>query len=343
MFDFTPKITKKFLLDKNTAEAYFEFYLGVPVKKGLFCSPSVIRVDHKPTCSFYKNSKGDLIYKDFAGISGDFVTIVMEIFKVSYYKALNIIANDFGYVKLENYVTNIPKLVYTGSVLTETNKAKIQVEIKDFSEKELAWWGSFGISLNTLKKFKVFSIKHIFLNNNYFDSSKESSPVYGYYGGLDSIKDELWRLYMPTKKAYRFMSNWSGRHWHGSKQLPSSGTHCVLIKSMKDLMLLYEHGITSIAPTSENILMTETQLNKVSERYNNIIVFFDNDLPGVRGAHKYKKTYGLRCIFLKRKYSKDISDFYKKVSSNVFWGVIDELNAIILDKSIRITKHFYVF
>ena len=113
MFEFTPQITKKFLLDRKPAEAYFEFYLGVPVKKGLFCSPSIIRVDHKPTCSFYKNSKGTLLYNDFAGISGDFVTIVMEIFKVSYYKALNIIATDFGYIKLDNYVANTPKLVYT--------------------------------------------------------------------------------------------------------------------------------------------------------------------------------------------------------------------------------------
>ena len=113
---------------------------------------------------------------------------------------------------------------------------------------------------------------------------------------------------------------------------------------MKDLMLLYEHGIIAIAPTSENILITSGQFEKIAERYNNnIIVFFDNDLAGVKGAKKYKKTYKSRCIFIKRKYSKDISDLYKKVSSNVFWGVIDELNEIILDKSIRITKHFYVF
>ena len=32
---------------------------GVPVKKGLFCSPSIIRSDKKPTCAFYKNKKGD--------------------------------------------------------------------------------------------------------------------------------------------------------------------------------------------------------------------------------------------------------------------------------------------
>jgi hypothetical protein len=343
MYELPPKITKGFLLNKKPAEAYFEFYLGVPVKKGLFKSPSCLRIDNHPTCAFYKNANGDLLYKDFAGISGDFIKVVMEIFKVSYYKALNIIANDFGYIKSENYQVNLPKREYSGSILKETERAKILVEIQEFSERELSWWNSFGISLNTLKKFKVYSIKHVFLNGVYFTSSTDKCPIYGYYGGKNSDNIELWRLYMPTKRSYRFISNWSGNHWHGSAQLPINKNHCIIIKSMKDLMLLYEFGFTSIAPTSENVLITESQFSKLQNKYQNILLFFDNDLPGVKAAQKYKKAYGIRCIFIKRKYSKDISDLYKKVSSAVFWTIVDELNSIILDNNIKKTKHFYVF
>ena len=61
--DVVPKITKEFLLSKNSQETYFEHYLGVPVKKGLFCSPAIIRNDSKPTCSFYKNKRG-VFYQD---------------------------------------------------------------------------------------------------------------------------------------------------------------------------------------------------------------------------------------------------------------------------------------
>ena len=343
MFDLPPKISKGFLLEKNPAEAYFEYYLGVPVKKGLFKSPPCLRKDNHPTCSFYKNPRGDLIFKDFAGVSGDFVKIVMELFQVPYYKALNIIANDFGYIKSEELPVNLPKREYSGVVLKETEKSRIQVEVKDFDKKELDWWASFGISEKTLKKFKVYSIKHIFLNGNYFNSSSDKTPIYGYYGGETSDKTELWRLYFPTKRTNRFLSNWSSTLWHGSKQLPNFGDHCVLSKSMKDLMLLYEFGITSIAPTSENILMSAAQMQKIKEKYKNIFVFFDNDLAGVKGAKKYKKAYNVRCIFIKRKYSKDISDLYKKVSSNVFWGIIEELNTIINDPTIKKTKHFYIF
>lgn len=338
------RITKELLLSKNSQETYFEHYLGIPVKNGLFTSPSVIRKDRTPTCAFYKNKQGALMYKDFAGPSFDFLGAVMYIFNCSYYKALRIVANDFGFIELPKMEKNLRKIDYSGFVLKQTEKAKIQVEIQDFSEKELKWWGSFGISIAILTKYKVFSIKSVFLNGNYYSSSSETSPIYGYYGGTNSDGNELWRLYMPTKRKFRFLSNWASSKLQGSHQLPKSGSHCILIKSMKDLMLLYEFGFISCATTSENILISEAQHRKVSEKFsNNVLVFFDNDLAGVKGAKKYKKAYGSRCIFIKRKYCKDLSDLYKKVSSTVFWSIVDELNSIVEDSTVKKTKHFYVF
>ena len=97
MFNLEPaeqKITKELLLSKNSEETYMEHYLGIPVKKGLFKSP--LRKDSKPTASFFRNKKGDLIFHDFRGdFYGNFISVVIELFQCSYYKALKIIANDF--------------------------------------------------------------------------------------------------------------------------------------------------------------------------------------------------------------------------------------------------------
>jgi len=337
------KITKELLLSKHSEEEYLEYYLGVPVKKGLFCSPPLIRRDNKPTCSFYKNKNGNVIFKDFAGISGDVFTIVMYLFQCSYYQALRIIANDFNIItidKLEKHQSLIP---YSGNILKTTEKANIQVEIKEFSDKELIYWKNFGISKLTLEKFKVYSIKSVFLNRVYHTSSTEQVPIYGYYGGESSVDEELWRLYFPTKKTYRFLSNWSSSMLQGMKQITKFGESCIIIKSMKDLMLLDEFGFTSVAPTSENILITPLQFKKLSSKFNQILIFFDNDRAGVLCSHKYKKEYNCRCIFIKRKYAKDISDLYKSISNVQFWLVIDELNLILSDNSITNTKHFYIF
>lgn len=336
------KITKEFLLEKHSAELYFEHYLGIPVKKGLFTSPAIIRVDHKPTCCFYKNKQGLLIYKDFAGPTFNFVGAVMYIYNCTYYNALQIIANDFGFIKT-SIPKNAPKMQYTGYELKETERAKIQVEIQDFTQKELNWWGSFGISQKTLIKFKVFSIKSIFLNGLYFSSSSDKSPIFGYYGGTGVDDIEFWRLYMPSKIKYRFLTNWPAIMLQGAKQLPKSNNAIFIIKSLKDVMLLYEFGITSIAPNSENVLITQNQFNKLKFKYSKIFIFYDNDLPGVKAANKYKKKYGTRCIFIKRKYAKDISDLFKAISMTQFWLVIDELNEIITTPDIKETKHFYIF
>ena len=39
VLEYEPKITKKYLLERQSQETYLEYYLGIPVKKGLFKSP----------------------------------------------------------------------------------------------------------------------------------------------------------------------------------------------------------------------------------------------------------------------------------------------------------------
>ena len=308
------KITKELLLSKYSQETFFEHYLGVPVKKGLFVSPAIIRADKKPTCAFYKNTRGILKYKDFAGPTFDFVGCVMYIFNCSYGKALRIIANDFGFIKASNLEINLPKIEYTGTEFSETEKAVIQVETKEFTKKELLWWESFGISLNTLNKFKVFSIKSVFLNGVYFTSSSDRTPIYGYFGGKDTHGNELWRLYMPTKRKYRFLSNWSSTLIQGAKQIPKSGEILVITKSLKDVMALYEFGITAIAPNSENLFLTDSQYERLQQRFKSIYLLYDRDLPGVKSANRIRKQFeGLQVLLIPK--VKDFTDYVKKYGS----------------------------
>ena len=130
------KVTKEVILNNVSEETLMEHYLGIPVRKGLFKSP--LRQDNKPTCAFYRNKKGDLIFKDFRGdFMGNFISVVMYKFQCSYGKALNIIANDFGIVTRPKLQVNKPLMKYTNTEFKETQEAIIQVEIKDFDQYEL--------------------------------------------------------------------------------------------------------------------------------------------------------------------------------------------------------------
>ena len=325
------RITKELLLKYNSEETYMETYLGIPVKKGLQVSP--LRTDKKPTASFYRNQKNDLIFHDFDGsFYGNFISVVMHIYQCSFYMALKIIANDFGIIESPKYEKHAKAIVISSTNFTEKQStSNIQVQIKEFSPKELDWWNSFGISPKTLKKFHVVSCEHSFLNGFYFGSSSESSPMFGYYGGKKD-EMELWRIYMPTKRTYRFLSNWKGSFIQGAKQLANTG------------MSLFELNISAIAPTSENVIISYNQYDRLRKKFPNIYMLLDNDLAGVRGAHKYKKAFpGMKCIFIKRKYSKDISDMCKKKGLGAFLECGDELRMIFDDEYIKQTEHFYVF
>jgi hypothetical protein len=334
MFNFTidPKITKEFLLSKNSEETYMSYYLGVPVKKGLFRSP--LRSDNHNTCSFFRGRSGNLYFKDFAtGQCLTFEGVVMEKYHCTYPNALKIIAKDFGYIQSSEVKKQEIKIQPKFEGEKETF---IQVEIKDFSESELKWWNSFGVTKQTLDKYKVYSIKTVFLNRNIYAQSTQHSPIYGYYfGKKENI--EQWRIYMPKRKEFRFIGNVSTKTIQGYKQLPDNGKLLVITKSMKDTMLLSSLGIPAVAPNSETQFVSEKLLDEFRERFKNIVLLYDSDLTGVRFMNKIRKQYrDLIVCMIPRKYeAKDISDFYQKYGRSKTISLIKEsINYIKREKDI---------
>lgn len=308
MFNYTfePKITKEFLLSKNNEETYMTYYLGIPVKKGLFKSP--LRSDNHVTCSFFRGKSGNLYFKDFAsGKCLTFEGVVMEKYGCNYSTALKIIANDFGYT----HNSTQKKTVKIQPKFEEEKQTFIQVEIKDFTESELKWWNSFGITKDILNKFKVFSCKTVFLNGNIYAQSAQHSPIYGYYfGKKENI--EQWRIYMPKRKEFRFIGNVSTKTIQGYKQLPKNGKLVVITKSMKDVICLYSLGISAIAPNSETQFVTDKVLEELKQRFKYVALLYDNDLTGVRFTNKIRKQHPELIVTLipRNTGAKDISDYY---------------------------------
>ena len=310
-FSFQPKITKELILSRFSEEQLMEYYLHIPVKKGLFRSP--LRRDKQPTCSFYRNKSGTLIFKDFAtGQHLNIFDVVQSIFRCDYFESLRIIANDFGIVRDNALHKNPGKINLNPIKIKDKEISKIQIEVQEFTDSELKWWGRYGISKDILKRFDVYSCKHVFLNDQLFAESQQHCPIFGYYGkkyqGL-----ELWRCYFPKRTSFRFITNWPSKKIQGYDQLPKKGKLLVITKSMKDSMCLYSCGITACAPNSENLFIPDKVLEDLKNRFENIVVLYDNDKPGLYNMAKIRKEHPeLTYVFIPKKYgSKDISDFYK--------------------------------
>ncbi len=313
-FSFGENITKEFILSKVTEEQIFCYYLSIDsISKKLIRSR--FREDKNPTCGFYRNSKGDLYLHDFA--TGDFYncfSLVMKLYNLNFHQALLTIANDFGIKKNTRIQKNPGNIIQNIKKYENNGMSKIQIEQKDFTKEELHWWLQFGITVNTLKKFRVFSCRSVFLNDSLFTIIKPPILAFGYYGGKFEGK-ELWRIYYPLnkEKGIRFLTNWPAKKIQGFEVLPKKGNLLVITKSMKDCMCLYEFGIPAIAPNSENLFISDKVLEQLKQRFKYIIVIYDTDIAGLTNMIKIKKAHPeLIYTWIPKKYgAKDISDLYK--------------------------------
>lgn len=303
-FSFQQEITKELLLEHNNEETYMAYYLGIPIKKGLFVSP--LRVDHKPTCSFYRGRQ--LYFKDFAtGECLSFENVVMKKYGCNYHEALKIIATDFGIIDGSK-----PKVVPIQPIFKKEKKTIIQIEAKSFTKEELEWWEQFGITKNILTKYRVYSCKTVFLNGRIESIYDSKCPSYGYYFGNEEGR-ELWKIYYPYRKSFRFIGNIKTTTIQGYNQLPKKSKLLVITKSLKDCMVLYNLGIAAIAPQSETQFIEDNVLEVLKKRFKHIVLLFDNDQTGLEFTNKIKRKYKwITPMIIPLKYkAKDISDFYK--------------------------------
>lgn len=303
-FSFQQEITKELLLEHNNEETYMAYYLGIPIKKGLFVSP--LRVDHKPTCSFYRGRQ--LYFKDFAtGECLSFENVVMKKYGCNYHEALKIIATDFGIIDGSK-----PKVVPIQPIFKKAKKTIIQIEAKSFTKEELEWWEQFGITKNILTKYRVYSCKTVFLNGRIESVYDSKCPSYGYYFGKEEGR-ELWKIYYPYRKNFRFIGNIKTTTIQGYNQLPKKSKLLVITKSLKDCMVLYNLGIAAIAPQSETQFIEDNVLEVLKKRFKHIVLLFDNDQTGLEFTNKIKRKYKwITPMIIPLKYkAKDISDFYK--------------------------------
>lgn len=99
-------------------------------------------------------------------------------------------------------------------------------------------------------------------------------------------------------------------------------------------MCLYELGNVAIAPVTENIFVTESQYEKLKNKFDHKILFYDNDYPGIKSMNKIRKEFpDLHVMYIPRKYGvKDFSDFRKKYGEKKSIDLIESAKLVISGK-----------
>ena len=328
------ELTKKNILKYLDEHLIFEYYFGEKIDmNSSYTNP--LREDQNPGCRFFKGHSGKLLFIDFAKKTSviDCFGFISKKYDCSFYDALKIVNRDFR-LNLGNekdmlppnmvYEYSQPKLEYLE--ICKKNDKKLLCIKRKYEEYDLNYWESYGITLETLNKFNVFAVNTVFSNGKVIWRNLKKNPIYAYYFPIEKKK----KIYRPLEKNkdYKFLgSQGLSKIYQGFDQLPETSDFLIITKSMKDVMTLYEMGYPAIAPNGEGYSIDKDFCEKLYSRFDNIILFYDNDKTGIEATEWLSEYLGLPYIYipLDQFKTKDISDYVYNYGRSAGKDLMNEL------------------
>lgn len=308
-------ITLDWILSKVTEYDIYAKYIG-QFKVGMIYN-SPFRKDKNPSFGIYYSKRTkQLLFKDHGtGECGNVIKFV-SLFtgKTEYNDILSDIVDKLN-------ITNNTKLVSSKQYIQPTEKV-IGVVRQEFTDVDINYWKQFNISINTLKKFNVNSIKYYLCNGIVKGTYKRENPMYAY-----KVYNNF-KIYRPLADKYtKWRNNLTDYDIQGYEQLPQKGDILFITKSMKDVMCLHEMGYPAVSPSSESTFLPKDVLEQLKTRFKRIIILFDRDTAGVKRSRKLSRETGLKAMFINKKFkAKDVSD---AVKANSFEEIKNWLNETI--------------
>lgn len=306
-------ITIDWILSKVTEYDIYAKYIG-QFKVGMIYN-SPFRKDKNPSFGIYYSKRTkQLLFKDHGtGECGNVIKFV-SLFtgKTEYNDILSDIVDKLN-------ITNNTKLVSSKQYIPPT-KTVIGVVRQEFTDVDINYWKQFNISINTLKKFNVNSIKYYLCNGIVKGTYKRENPMYAY-----KVYNNF-KIYRPLADKYtKWRNNLTDYDIQGYEQLPQKGNILFITKSMKDVMCLHEMGYPAVSPSSESTFLPKDVLEQLKTRFKRIIILFDRDTSGVKRSRKLSRETGLEALFINKRFkAKDVSDAIKANSFEEIKNWLDE-------------------
>jgi len=332
------KLSKdQILLSTNRGLDVFKYFLGSRFSRVGKSFKSPFYNDNKASCYVYLDKKSNIYkFKDFgdAEYSGDCFFFVGKIFGYScedrsdFYKILEVIdlelsLNTIGQeLKIQNIIeknkgaillANKIKSIHDGF---ETAKNKLPIQYKEFTIRELDYWGKYGIKLDTLKRYNVQSIESYNGiskdGREFLLTSSPEQPIYGYQGRRYT------KLYRPfSKLRFLYTGEITENYIFGFEQLPVRGDILFITGGEKDVLSLASHGLNAICLNSETAHIPKNLLRGLNYRFKHITLLYDVDDTGKNSMDKLTKEYKsfkIKSLLLPlagTKQEKDVSDFFR--------------------------------
>jgi len=308
--DVRKPLTKANVLEKVNQFDIFNSYCS-PFNKLYATFRSEIRNDKNPTCSICK--AGDkLIYKDFSEQeTRDCFDYIQTKYGVTFIQALEMVNRDFNLNLLSTVTLSNDRVAVSKSNFNITDIPEQVVDIRvctrkfNQNDKEY-WYDKYGLHSATLEKFNIYPLSGFFINSVY---TACGSNVYGYFNGLLPDKREAWKIYQPyADKKLKWRSNCPENIIQGWSQLQANGDLVIITKSLKDVAVLSQLEIPAVAPQAESNTISPNLVTNLRERFESVMLLYDNDEPGKVAAAKLAGQHSLPVFFMPEG-TKDASDY----------------------------------
>lgn len=301
-------LTKEYLFSLVSEYDIFKKYIAnFSTLNRSFCSE--LRKDTRPSCSVSLLSSGLLIYKDFStGESFTCIRYLQYKFSLDYNQALRLIANDFGILVTSKEVL-IQKKEISEQVIEKAKKEitefVLRITSKPFTKEGLAYWSEYGITEDVLQLYDIKQLSHVTTMIMQVSLGKELAFAY-------CFGDYKYKILRPNApREIKWISNVKQTTIQGLKQLPKEGELLIITKAMKDVMTLRSLGYYAIAPQAESVTLPLEAIKWLKERWKKIIIYYDNDSPGIKAGQEHSLLYELPMVHNPLDASKDVSDYYR--------------------------------
>lgn len=293
------ELNKENLLKKVSHAEIFQYYApGSGMKYQILCP---FHKEDTPSC-FIDLQKGFICFG--CKSSGDSLEFVRKKYNLTFFEALEVISNDFGLtthnhkkISLEvlgiplNQVKNIPKT--------------IQIKEREWTSKDIAYWEQFGVSKELCIEYNIYPISHYWVNE-YMFSVKIGDLAYAF---LEGTKFQIYQPY--AEKSKKWFSN-TGLMIYGYDQLSPFGKLLFITSSKKDIVTLKSLGYYAVSPNNEGTALPIDKYEDLNNRFDKIVIFFNNDQQGLKSAHIMSQDLGIDFVFIPLEFDeKDPSDFRK--------------------------------
>jgi hypothetical protein len=324
-------VTKESLLEKVSDWDVYNMYIpGQLNLKDPILSP--LREESKPSFGLFIGERGEICFKDFKLGSGDCIKFVQMKFGLDYFEAMSKIALDArldGQFIIKNtFKTNVNASPATSraSIITANERLHLTKKSRKFELFDLSYWNQFGIDHETLVKYNVTPVSHIFFSGKIVVADKHA---YCFTECKDGV--ETYKIYQPFNETYKWLNSHNESVWQGWEQLPKTGTEIIITKSLKDVMAINKIlGIPAVSLQAEGVIPKEHIIEQLRARFTIVFLLYDNDYDkeinwGREFGKKIAKKHELIQIEINETYkSKDFSDLVKTIGKEEAKKILEE-------------------